>query len=158
MPYAQNRRFAVFNGCGSASGVAASGAIVLDTETGLVWSQDANLSGPMNWLDANTYCRELELCNHMGWRLPTVEELSSLVDPSQSPLALPVGHPFSNVQFGAGINAYWTSTNSENPTGAAWFVNMWRGAGVHLAGLANKTSMGYVWPVRGGKSGQNWNW
>lgn len=132
--------------------------IILDKETCLVWSRDANIMGLMNWLDANTVCREMELAGRMGWRLPTVEELSSLIDPNQPNLALPAGHPFVNVQYGAGVNAYWTSTNSENPTGAAWFVNMWRGAGVHLAGLANKTSLGYVWPVRGGSGGNNWNW
>ena len=33
-----------------------------------------------------------------GWRLPSVAELASLVDPANSNPALPTGHPFSNVQ------------------------------------------------------------
>jgi hypothetical protein len=132
--------------------------IILDRETGLVWARNANLFNQLNWLDSNTVCRELELGNRMGWRLPSVEELSSLVDPTQQNLALPAGHPFVNVQYGSGSPAYWTSTNSENPTGAAWFVNLWRGAGPHLAGLGNKSIVGFVWPVRGGITGSNWNW
>jgi hypothetical protein len=132
--------------------------IVVDKETGLIWARDANLLGYKNWLDANTECRGLELANRMGWRLPSVEELSSLVDPGQSNLALPAGNPFVNVQYGAGVYAYWTSTNTENPIGAAWFVNMWRGAGQQLSGLAMKTLPGYIWPVRGGIGGNNWNW
>jgi len=132
--------------------------VVLDKETGLVWARNANLLGSQNWLDANTLCRELELANRMGWRLPTVEELSSIIDPRQSPLALPPGHPFLSVQHGSGIPAYWTSSNAENPAGAAWFVNPWRGAGPHLAGLGNKSIQGYVWPVRGGTAGVSWNW
>ena len=131
---------------------------MLDKETGLVWTRDANLLGQHNWLDSNTLCRELELGNRSGWRLPAVEELSSLVDPSQPNLALPPGHPFVNVQIGTGVPAYWSSTNSENPTAAAWFVNFWRGAGPHLAGLGNKSIPGFVWPVRGGAGGNNWNW
>ena len=159
--YAPNARFSVYDPLGNSSPGnpdTLTDDIVLDKETCLVWSRDANISGLMNWLDANTVCREMELAGRMGWRLPTVEELSSLIDPNQPNLALPVGHPFVKVQYGVGINAYWTSTNSENPTAAAWLVNPWRGAGVHLVGLANKTSLGYVWPVRGGNGGNNWNW
>lgn len=128
--------------------------LVLDKETGLVWARDANLFDLKNWLDSNTLCREFVLGDRIGWRLPTVEELSSLVDRSQSDPALAIGHPFVNVQYGAGVYAYWSSTNSENPTGAAWFVNMGSGG----AGLGNKSINGNIWPVRGGIAGNNWNW
>jgi uncharacterized protein DUF1566 len=90
--------------------------------------------------------------------LPTVEELSSLVDTRRSNPALPVGHPFVSVQAGATDPVYWTSTNHENPTAAAWFVNFNSGA----AGLGTKGGspqiLGFVWPVRGGRGGVNWNW
>ncbi len=151
----QNPRFAVFNPADAGS---LSDDMVLDKETGLVWARDANLIGQYNWLDANTLCREFALGNRSGWRLPTVEELSSLLDLSQTDLALPQGHPFINVQYGSGVNAYWTCTNHENPDAAAWFVNFWRGAGPHLSGLGSKSIQGFVWPVRGGVAGNNWNW
>lgn len=131
--------------------------LIFDKETGLVWSRDANLIGQHNWLDSNTLCREFVLGNRSGWRLPSVEELSTLLDLKQTDLALPGGHPFINVQYGTGIYAYWTCTNHENPGTAAWFVNFWRGAGPHLTGLANKTTQGHVWPVRGGLAGINWS-
>lgn len=157
-----NPRFAIYdfkNDSNPANPASFSDDLVLDRETGLVWSRNANLIGAYNWLDANTNCRGFELGNRAGWRLPTVEELSSLIDPSQTPLALPAGHPFINVQYGQGVLAYWTSTNHENPHADAWFVNFWRGAGPSLAGLADKsTQQGYVWPVRGGSVGTNWNW
>ena len=112
----------------------------------------------MNWLDANTTTRELKLVGRIGWRLPTVEELSSLIDTRHSDPALPTGHPFLSVQFGIGVWAYWTSTNSENPSGAAWFVNLGSGG----AGLATKGGnpevLGFVLPVRGGRGDVNWNW
>jgi len=156
-----NPRFAIYDPKGDsnpANPSTLSDDLVLDKETGLVWARDANLLGSNNWLDSNTLCRELQLGNRAGWRLPAVEELASLVDPTQPNLALPLGHPFVNVQFGSGIPAYWSSTNCENPTGAAWFVNFWRGAGPHLSGLGNKSIPGYAWPVRGGAGGNNWNW
>lgn len=159
--HAPNPRFALYDpnaDSNPANPASLSDDLVLDRETGLVWARDANLLGQNNWLDASTRCRELELGNRAGWRLPAVEELSSLIDPAQANLALPPGHPFVNVQYGSGVYAYWTSTNYENPSAAAWFVNLWRGAGPHLAGLANKSVPGHVWPVRGGSAGISWNW
>jgi len=159
--YASNPRFAIYDPNGDsnpANPVTLSDDLVLDKETGLVWARDANLLGPNNWLDSNTLCRELKLANRCGWHLPAVEELGSLVDASQQNLALPPGHPFVNVQYGTGIPAYWSSTNHENPTGAAWFVNFLQGTGPKLTDLGNKSIIGFAWPVRGSVVGNNWNW
>ena len=147
--HSPNPRFAVFTCSESGEGM------VWDRETGLIWTKNANPVGANNWLDANTLCREFVFCQRTAWRLPRVEELSSLIDKKCNNPALPSGHPFENVQFGAGVPAYWTSTNSENPaTPAAWFVNLESGG----AGLGNKSIQGFIWPVRGGCGGNNWNW
>ena len=80
--------------------------LVLDKETGLIWARNAYLTGTtLTWGDALNYCRGLTLGDRMGWRLPTVEELSSLVDPSRTAPALPTGHPFINVMY-----HYWSSS------------------------------------------------
>lgn len=121
---------------------------VLDKETGLVWAKDANLAGGQKeWGDAVTYCRNLNIGNRKGWRLPTVEELASLVDPSQSNPAIPNGHPFVNVQS----NIYWSSTTHEGPyTAQVWTVNMNNG---DLSRWHKLDSGGtFVWPVRGGSA------
>jgi hypothetical protein len=159
--HAPNPRFAIYDPKGDSypeNPATLSDDLVVDKETGLVWPREANLLGQRDWLNSNTLCRELELGMRSGWRLPTVEELSSLVDTGQPNLALPPGNPFVNVKYGSGVPAYWSSTNCENPTGVAWIVNFWRGAGPHLAGLQDKSILGFVWPVRGGKAGNNWNW
>jgi hypothetical protein len=153
-----NPRFAIY----TASPDTSNDDLVLDKETGLIWPRNpSGVAGtaPFSWLDANTRCRELKIVNRIGWRLPTVEELSSLVDTKpHAPTvpALPAGHPFLGTKFGPGIDPYWTSTNSENPAGggSAWFVEF----GVGGAGLGGKGNMGYAWPVRGGRGGVNWNW
>jgi predicted ribosomally synthesized peptide with SipW-like signal peptide len=151
-----NSRFAIYNPGGTSS---PTDDLVLDKETGLIWPRNANLKvAAMNWLDANTTCRELVLANRTGWRLPTVEELSSLVDHRAANPALPHGHPFVSVQAGAGVWAYWTSTNHENPSAAAWFVSFGSGdAGLATKG-GNPQILGFVWPVRGGRGAVNWNW
>jgi hypothetical protein len=149
--HSANKRFAIFKG----STGSPSDDLVLDKETGLIWPRTAQLpGGAINWLDANTKAREFVLASRIGWRLPTVEELASLTDTTQANPALPSGHPFITVQFGANAPAYWTSTNSENPSAAAWFVNLGSGG----AGLGAKNLAGFAWPVRAGRGGVNWNW
>lgn len=145
-----NKRFGLFTGGTNSQ----ADDLVWDKETGLIWPRHACLiTNPINWLDANTAARELRLANRIGWRLPTVEELASLVDTRRSNPSLPSGHPFVNVRFGDGVPAYWTSTNHEQTSsGAAWFVNLGSGA----AGLANKATSGFTWPVRAGRGGVSW--
>src|SRR5262245_60449862 len=63
---------------------------VFDKETGRVWEQSPS-QGTSNWVDAISHCYNLQTNARMGWRLPTVEELASLVDPSQQSPALPAG-------------------------------------------------------------------
>ena len=92
-----NPRFAVHD-----SGTAGdtSDDLVLDKETGLIWARDADvLEGDQEAADAVLDCRSLDLGDRMGWRIPSIEELSSLIDTSQASPALPAGHPFENVQF-----------------------------------------------------------
>ena len=114
--------------------------LVLDKETELVWARNAHLAGKqLTWEDATVYCKNLELCNLKGWRLPTKEELSSMVDPSKGVPALPSGHPFINVKF-----TYWSSTEFE--TDWAWNVHVFTGHGCHW----EPKLVGFdVWPVLG---------
>jgi hypothetical protein len=79
----------------------------------------------------------------MGWRLPTIQELESLIDPSQSNPALPVGHPFSNVQS----SGYWTGTTSNAAAGWAWGVGFTNGNQF----IDNMSHSYLFWCVRGGK-------
>lgn len=117
--------------------------LVWDQERGLVWARNANLlRQSFNWLDANTEARsKVKLAHRQGWRLPSAEELATLIDTRQDPM-LPVGHPFINVQAGTSEPTYWTSTDHENPDAAAWFINFNQWAGG--IGLGNKTILGFV--------------
>ena len=115
----------------------------LDKETGLVWEASPSYP-PSTWTEAKYFCLGLVVDNRKGWRLPTVEELASLVDNTQYNPALPSGHPFGNVQS----DFYWSATPDviEMNTGLAYGVNMYYGAMLY----ADKTSNHYVWCVRGG--------
>jgi hypothetical protein len=121
---------------------ALGGEAVLDKETGLVWAKNANIAGITKpWQEAITYCRDLTIGGRKGWRLPSIEELASLVEPMRMyPPALPTGHPFTGVQS----NYYWSSSEYEGDSGRAWYVHMEQGAVYYYY----KSSLYYVWPVR----------
>ncbi len=117
--------------------------LVLDKETGLIWARDANYAnGEKTWQHAIQFCRNIALGNRKGWRLPSVEDLSSLVDPSTPMPSLPEGHPFIKVQS----TAYWTFTPYETISTYAWAVNLSNG---FVRNIPMK-NYNFVWPVRGG--------
>ena len=126
-------------------------AAVLDKETGLVWEKapgdtdgdlDVDADDKLMWAGARLYCVDKNVGGRKGWRLPSVVELASLVDPANSNPALPTGHPFINIQSAA----YWSaSTLASDPT-LAWVVFFNNGS----VGFGNKTlTDSFVWCVRG---------
>jgi len=117
-----------------------------DKETGLVWQLDPSVNNFNSWIGALGGCRSLDLGTRGGWRLPSIEELRSLADPTQGAPALTAGHPFLNVASAIG-DFYWTSTRDANDASLANSVGFFNGA---LA-LNAKSSSQRVWCVRGGQ-------
>lgn len=90
------------------------GDAVLDRETGVVWSRKTvtttSFAGGIE-----SACWGLVIGKRVGWRLPSVRELQSLVDlsvtlvPGQT--LLPVGHPFlvSPTNSAGGSFEYWAN-------------------------------------------------
>jgi hypothetical protein len=117
-------------------------AAVLDKETGLVWEQSPSTSSFYE-AQAQNHCDTLTVGNRNGWRIPTLRELASLVDPSVlSPgPTLPAGHPFSNVQTST---FYWSdSTNAGFANGVRFFNG--------LVVIDCRSCSYFVWCVRSGQ-------
>jgi hypothetical protein len=121
---------------------------VLDRETGLVWERSPS-TVVFNWSDAQSHCNQfVKVGNRMGWRLPTIQELASLVDADPANTVnprLPPGHPFMGVQSLTSL--YWSATSSATITGLAWAVNF-EGGNVLQIG---KNFPVFTWCVRGGQ-------
>ena len=124
--------------------VVMNGVAVLDKETGLTWTKDANIDGEKIWSDAVIFCRNLTIGNRMGWRLPTVEELSTLLETTGTSINLPDGHSFDNVQSQVD-DYYWSSTPFED---LVWAVSTSDGPVTTF----DKAGTNYVWPVRGSRN------
>jgi hypothetical protein len=116
-----------------------NGEAVYDQETGLVWEQSP-ITVPQPWAPGT--CNDKVVGNRKGWRVPTVQELASLLDPSL-PFGptLPAGHPFSNVHSWA----YWSATAAPDPR-FAWNVQFNNAVVILEARLTSR----YYWCVRGG--------
>jgi Protein of unknown function (DUF1566) len=84
-------------------------AVILDLETGLVWERIPS-SSVRNFTQAKYACITRLRGGRAGWRLPTADELASLVEqaPNSMLATLPPGHPFLNVAAAS----YWTSSVS----------------------------------------------
>lgn len=116
---------------------------VLDRETGLVWERSPATTGH-DWGNARFQCTSRTTGGRKGWRLPSVHELASLIDPSVAPPGptLPAGHPFTNVRSAL----YWSASSSTGNPAVAWLVGFNDGT----AGTGGKVGSDRVWCVRGG--------
>jgi hypothetical protein len=114
---------------------------IVDRLTGLVWRREANLTGAaVTWTEALRRTSDLRLSDGRAWRMPTINELESLVDASAHSPALPDGHPFRSVR-----EAYWSSTSSGFEPDWAYCLYMTKGA----VGVGHKRQPEFfVWPVQ----------
>jgi hypothetical protein len=96
-----------------------TGVAFLDKETGLVWSSSIYYSDA--WEAAMEYCTTLNSGGREGWRLPTIEELSSLLDGTVSTIfggnAIPTGFPISNIYA---FTPWWSSSVFSADASNAW--------------------------------------
>ena len=117
---------------------------VLDKETGLVWEQTPS-GGISDWSSAINHCSTIEAGGRKGWRLPTVEELGSVVDTTQSNPALSASHPFT---IGAS-DTFWSATTRAAVQTHAWGLSISNGAPQN--GLTKANVSFKAWCVRGGQ-------
>ena len=134
---------------------------VTDNLTGLIWLKNANFMGATRtWDQALTDCATLnsgegaltDSSVEGDWRLPSVQELQSLIHYGVSNPALPntagtvkwtAGDPFTGVQ----TTFYWSSTTYAITTTGACIVHL----GYGDMTWHPKSGARYVWPVRGGQ-------
>lgn len=128
--------------------LALNGGAYCDLETGLIWMEEPSPSHA-SWKQAFSLCHLIEVDGRKGWNLPTVEQLSTLIDSKNvgSGPALPPGHPFKGVLD----DVFWTSSLRETSlvgrTRQVWLVDL--GIGIPITRTSIKLSEARVWCVRG---------
>lgn len=112
--------------------------VVTDNVTSLQWQDDV-VPEKIRWQAGIEYCEALSL-DGGGWRLPNINELTSIVDDSAYDPA--INTIFVNILSGA----YWSSTSSSHSSLSAWNMNL--SLGNHS--FVNKTYTYYIRCVRAG--------
>jgi hypothetical protein len=92
------------------------GATVLDTTTGLEWTADAISPSSMDWEDAKKAVADAKVAGHTDWRLPTIQELLTLVDYERRDPAINTDF------FTCKSSYYWSSTPVASSSDFAWDV------------------------------------
>jgi hypothetical protein len=126
---------------------------VIDAQTGLMWTQNANLlPEPITLYQALSYIEGMNAgtypnFGYTDWRLPTLDEFQTLIDyrrySRKGHGLIYKHHPFKNVQFiyfnDRSENTYLTDSDYR------WFIFSY----CTLVGRNAKLCYGYLWPVRG---------
>jgi hypothetical protein len=123
---------------------------VLDRETGLVWEKSPSLDVAV-WDAVRQTCIDKSIGGRKGWRLPSIPEISSLLDTTAttSP-SLPTGHPFLNIGPGIFSLFFSATVDASNPSQFVWAITFSTlSSGSHIA-LTFKAQNFRAWCVRGG--------
>lgn len=89
---------------------------VADTVTGLVWQRAASAES-LTWAAAETYCSDASVAGKTDWRLPTLKELQTIVDPREGSGGFdPNAFPPIDLPF------FWSSTPAADSPSHVWVV------------------------------------
>jgi len=113
--------------------------IVTDNNTGLEWQRTIS-ENTFTWQDAIDYCDELNYGGYEDWRLPTADELSTIIDIGKKYISVDV-----DVFYLIKDNNYWSSSSFVNDSSLAHFVYF----GIGDVSLYPKTETNHVQCVRG---------
>lgn len=89
---------------------------VLDRDTGLTWQRSLDASS-YTWAEAATYCNNLQLAGQSDWRLPSIQELQTIVDESNVDPAIDTT-AFPNTLS----SVFWSSSPHADDSSSAWYV------------------------------------
>jgi hypothetical protein len=90
---------------------------IRDTQTGLIWQ--SSYKSNISFDEALEYATELSNETCLEWRVPTIQELSGLIDRTR---CFPASY-FPCVSS----NVFWSSSPYVGDTNFAWFVNFGMG-------------------------------
>lgn len=104
-----------------------SGKIVTDTKLGLMWQDDSPAkSAKKSWKSAKRYCHNLSLGGYSDWRLPSYDELLTIVDYDRhKPAIMPSFKHVVNTSY------YSSSQYVAIEEGYSWYVDFTNGGTKH---------------------------
>lgn len=122
-------------------------SVIIDHATGLIWHQSGS-DKEMDWQNAKQWVKGLNDKGYAGysdWRLPTVEEAISLLEPNINPSSLYIDPAFDAKQTGI-----WTGDENDSAgyLDGAWSVRFSGGYGGGNACWVYDNANNHVRPIR----------
>jgi hypothetical protein len=122
-------------------------SVVIDHTTGLIWHQSGS-DGEMDWPKAKQWVKDLNdkgFAGYSDWRLPTVEEAISLLEPNKN-----AGYLYIDPVFDAKQTGIWTGDENDSAgyLDGAWCVRLSGGYGGGNACWVYDNAINHVRPVR----------
>mgnify|MGYP003986488457 FL=1 len=122
-------------------------SVIIDHATGLIWHQSGS-DKDMDWPDAKQWVKDLNDKGYAGysdWRLPTVEEAISLMEPNINASSLYIDPVFGAKQIGI-----WTGDENDSAgfMDGAWSVRFTGGYGGGNACWVYDNASNHVRPIR----------
>lgn len=104
-------------------GILSAAEMVIDERTGLTWQDNRFVeSERVTYAQAEKLCKELRLGGHDDWRIPTIQELLSIVDYKKYDPAILDGFSISESTY------YWSSTQYMGDPDKFWGIDFKDGA------------------------------
>jgi len=100
--------------------------LVIDRSTGLMWQQGGS-EERITFADAQKYITQLnreKFASYSDWRLPTLEEAMSLMEPKENSADLYIDPVFDKSQR-------WIWATDKEASGGAWYVSFYSGSCTH---------------------------
>ena len=121
--------------------------VVVDCATGLMWQRDGSPQKIWTFDTAPNYIHKLNAMNFAGfndWRLPTIEELSSLIEPWKNTWGLYIDNAFGDK------TDFWSADDWNISTGTpvAWSANFDYGGIFHGGAKVNRFHVRGVRSIR----------
>ena len=115
-----------------------------DPDTGLIWQKQIFIK-EYNWQEAKNYCQNLSLAGYNDWRLPSIDELKSiLTEEAYKNLRSYTGKTYIKQPLLNSMTMkyqwFWSSTNYKEDLSKAWVV----GFGIGNDSWGYRTSIYYV--------------
>ena len=93
--------------------------VVTDLATGRMWQQGSTLDTPTTWAAALAHCESMTYAGYTDWRLPSINELLTLVDEKKEVAPAINTVFFTNFESSS---SYWTATTHRRQDQAAYVI------------------------------------
>ena len=110
--------------------------VVVDPQANLMWQDSEATIAPTTWGNTKKYCDDLQHGGFSDWRLPSISELSNIIDDDKFKPALNNAFRY----FSKNNTWYWSATTNSKNSSSAWYVNFQDG-GTYWGDMTSENSV-----------------